>query len=95
MEIAMKRLLVTCTAALLSTFAFANAGEDKAPNRPCKADMEKLCPDVHPGRGRISACMKEHKDQLSDGCKANLKNMRAHRAGADGDTAGDKGDDSN
>jgi hypothetical protein len=35
----------------------------------CEADTQKLCAGVQPGGGRIVACLKEHKDQVSDGCK--------------------------
>ncbi len=41
-------------------------------NGPCKADVEQYCHDVKPGGGRIKSCMKEHKDQLSAGCKQAL-----------------------
>jgi Cysteine rich repeat len=35
----------------------------------CDTDIQKLCPGVQPGGGRILACLKQHKDQVSDGCK--------------------------
>ena len=35
----------------------------------CEADIQKLCAGVKPGGGRILACLKQHKDQVSDGCK--------------------------
>ena len=35
----------------------------------CAADAQKFCAGVQPGGGRIVACLKEHKDSLSDGCK--------------------------
>jgi hypothetical protein len=35
----------------------------------CETDIQKLCPGVPPGGGRILACLKQHKDQVSDGCK--------------------------
>lgn len=43
---------------------------------PCVDDAKKLCPGVEPGQGRIAACLKEHKDQLSQGCKANIARFR-------------------
>jgi hypothetical protein len=35
----------------------------------CQADVQKLCAGVQPGGGRIVACLKEHKEEVSDGCK--------------------------
>ena len=35
----------------------------------CGTDVQKLCTGVQPGGGRILACLKQHKDQVSDGCK--------------------------
>lgn len=49
----------------------------------CKADVEKLCPGVQPGEGRIAACLRGKHRQLSDGCKTALKEQRKNRkAGA-------------
>ena len=35
----------------------------------CETDVQKLCANVQPGGGRILACLRQHKDQVSDGCK--------------------------
>ena len=35
----------------------------------CAADAQKFCSGVQPGGGRVVACLKEHKDELSDKCK--------------------------
>jgi hypothetical protein len=35
----------------------------------CATDIQTLCSGVQPGGGRILACLKEHKDKVSDGCK--------------------------
>ena len=40
-----------------------------AEENPCKADIQKLCGDVQPGQGRIQACLKQHKDEISQECK--------------------------
>ena len=47
----------------------------------CKADIEKLCPDVKPGEGRIVACMKAHQDEISEGCKQAFEKAHAQKAG--------------
>jgi hypothetical protein len=45
----------------------------------CDADIQKLCPDVKPGGGRILACLKQNKDAVSDGCKQALMTARKNR----------------
>jgi hypothetical protein len=35
----------------------------------CTQDAQRLCSNVQPGGGRVLACLKEHKDDLSDQCK--------------------------
>jgi hypothetical protein len=35
----------------------------------CATDIQNFCPGVQPGGGRILACLKQHKDQVSDSCK--------------------------
>ena len=42
----------------------------------CKADMQRLCPGVQPGGGRIIACLKEHKMEVSVGCAKALQKMK-------------------
>jgi hypothetical protein len=39
----------------------------------CEPDVQRLCGDVAPGKGAIRRCMKDKKDQLSDACKASIK----------------------
>src|ERR1019366_7502392 len=34
----------------------------------CASDVQKLCPGVPSGGGRVLACLKQHQDQVSDGC---------------------------
>lgn len=36
--------------------------------RACAADIDRLCPGVPPGQGRIKACMKAQFSQVSPGC---------------------------
>lgn len=50
----------------------------------CMADLQKLCGDVQPGGGRIVQCLRQHQDQVSDGCKAAMANMHSHRDGQGG-----------
>ena len=36
---------------------------------PCKADIEKFCKGVHPGKGGIMACLAKNEAALSPACK--------------------------
>ena len=36
--------------------------------KACAADIDRLCPGVPPGEGRIRACMKAHIPELSTPC---------------------------
>ncbi len=47
----------------------------------CRADMQRFCADAAPGGGQRMQCMREHRDQLSDECKAALASAHAHRQG--------------
>ncbi len=85
---------ITGLAAVLTLMAFAAARAQDAPptggdnghgrgvvRQACSADIAKFCSDVHAGGGRVMECFKAHKDDLSDGCKSALAEMRAeHRA---------------
>lgn len=45
----------------------------------CRKDLQSLCPGTQPGDGRLMACMREHRAELSDGCKGALRAQRAER----------------
>jgi Cysteine rich repeat len=51
----------------------------KAPLAFCKADAETLCSGIAPGDGKIIACLKQHKDEVSVGCAKALKAMKAKK----------------
>ena len=57
----------------------------QAAQHPCVDDAKRLCPGVQPGQGRIAACLKEHKAEMSDACKARIAEFRegAHACEAD------------
>lgn len=68
--------LVFTLAALLAGPA-AVAADRARVTEACRADIKKLCPEVKPGGGRIAACLKDKKDQMSDDCKADLAKQAA------------------
>ena len=69
---------------LLAAFAAhaAEPGVTAKVAKACKQDIKTLCDGVKPGEGRIAACLKEHADKVSDGCKAAVKDAAAARKGA-------------
>ena len=46
----------------------------------CRADAERLCPGVPPGGGRIVACLKAHKLEVSVGCAKAVQKIKAEVA---------------
>ncbi|HTR45674.1 MAG TPA: cysteine rich repeat-containing protein [Thermodesulfovibrionales bacterium] len=44
----------------------------KVERKKCEPDVQKFCPDVKPGGGRIVACLKNHQSELSQECKDSL-----------------------
>ena len=67
----LRKLLIFCAVTVLAGYlvwprtSFAQSD----PRTACANDVQKLCAGVQPGGGRILACLKQHKDQVSDGCK--------------------------
>ncbi len=55
--------------------------EVKEVHQACQGDVQQFCKDVKPGGGRIARCLKEHKDELSAGCKGKIGEMKEKRAG--------------
>jgi hypothetical protein len=63
-------LLLLYCAAWAAPYARADDAAAMAVLRAgCTADVQKLCANVQPGGGRILACLRDHKDTLSDQCK--------------------------
>ena len=62
--------------AVLAADQPGNAG----PRAACKPDVERLCPGVQPGGGRIVACLKQNDAQLSAACKEAIVNAREKKA---------------
>jgi hypothetical protein len=53
--------------------AAALAPQMSAARAACMGDYEQLCATVKPGNGRALACLRQHQDQLSSGCKQSLQ----------------------
>ena len=59
----------------------------QAAQHPCVDDAKRLCPGVQPGQGRIAACLKVHKDQLSQACNARIAEFREGAQACEDDMA--------
>lgn len=54
----------------------------QAMRQACMDDIRNLCAGSEPGGGKIMMCLRSHKDQVSDGCKAAFQHLRDVRRGA-------------
>jgi hypothetical protein len=70
----MKSAMTLLCGALVFTVAQAQdsppppvGGKHMSAREACKPDIQKFCSDAKPGG--LRACMKEHKDELSQACK--------------------------
>lgn len=45
----------------------------------CGTDIQRLCPGIQPGGGRLMQCMRGHQSELSSGCQAALASARSAR----------------
>lgn len=50
----------------------ANNPAVKAAQAACSADIQKFCPNVVPGEGRIVRCLVANADQLSTPCRSSM-----------------------
>lgn len=53
----------------------AKAGFDNA----CGGDVKSFCGDAQDGRGAVMKCLRQHRKDMSDGCKSFLKEKRRQR----------------
>ena len=65
----------------LPAAVFAQSNQLQQALRYCRTDMERLCPGVPPGGGRIVRCLKAHKMEMSVGCAMTLRRIKARMAG--------------
>jgi hypothetical protein len=58
--------------------------EMRAALETCRADIERICPGVEPGEGRILACMREHRADITPACRAAVRAAAPEAAAANG-----------
>jgi hypothetical protein len=63
---------ILCIVALMagSPISLVSAAEGD-----CKADLQRLCPDIDPAGTGAQACLKENISDLSTGCKENIQKL--------------------
>ena len=73
-----RELAIAATSAI-ALLSLSNAAQAQMADltKYCKADVERLCPGVEPGGGRIVKCLKAHKMDMSVGCAMALKKMKS------------------
>lgn len=70
-------LVLTLSAALPVTAGASELrGEIQALREYCRPDIERLCPDVMPGEGRIKDCLYRNRERMSVGCAKALKRIK-------------------
>ena len=80
-----RKLLVMLGMVGASAVAAAQTTAPAQPKQPapaggaCKADVQRLCAGVQPGEGRIRACVRQHQQDLSAGCKAAISHRREEK----------------
>jgi Cysteine rich repeat len=74
--------LVAAASFALLAFADSSAEAQQAEAmKYCKADVARLCPGVQMGGGRIIACLKEHKMEVSVGCAKAIQAIKGKMGG--------------
>src|SRR5262249_27377736 len=65
--------------AVISLPASTQTAKAAAPLALCKADAERICSGVAPGGGKLIACLKLHKEEVSVGCAKALKALKTKK----------------
>jgi len=74
-----KTALLILVAAAVPTFAQQPSALDQeiaALREYCKTDIERLCPKVEPGGGRLKGCLMANKERLEVGCAQALAKLK-------------------
>ncbi len=67
--------------------ASAQSPPMEAARAACQSDLQQFCTGVQPGGGRMLACLKEHRDQVSPACPQAVTSMLQGSAGGAAPTA--------
>lgn len=69
-------LLVSATAPAFAQQPSQLDKEIEALRAYCKPDIERLCPNVPPGGGKIKECLMANKERLEVGCAQALQKLK-------------------
>ena len=72
-----KLAVAAASAFLIASLSNAAMAQMQEVMRYCKPDIERLCPGVQPGSGRIAQCLKAHKMDVTVGCAKTLQKVKA------------------
>jgi len=61
---------------LVVTLAAASVAGVASAESPCRADVEKLCPDAAATAGGLQACVRSNEAKLSEACKRQLEKVK-------------------
>jgi hypothetical protein len=65
--------IILMIAAILMLWSSNATAKEKLPlGGSCAADLEKLCPGIPPGQGRLRNCLREHINDVSTSCLVRL-----------------------
>lgn len=78
-HITLAHLAMALVGGLCAVSAFAVDPHQHQMPTACQADAAKLCPGMTAGDHKLGQCMREHHDQVSDGCKSAIKELRQER----------------
>lgn len=76
MNIFRTAILLLMVSFTVPAFAQGLEAEIQALKMYCKPDVERLCPNVEPGGGRIKACLMAQKKELTVGCAEALQDLQ-------------------
>ena len=86
------RVLIVCVVAAVLVGGLLRpqllSAQTADPRTACAADVQKLCPNVPTGGGRVIACLKQHKTEVSDGCKQAIMGAMQQSKTGPGSTPG-------
>ena len=75
----MKKIILMAGAVVTALCLIAAVGFTQVevdPKGACKADAEKFCKDIKPGKGRVWSCLKSNEAALSQVCKDHMAQKR-------------------